>query len=154
MSYLLLLFGLVLLIKGASLLVDSASKIAKVLGVPSFVIGLSIVAFGTSAPEASIGLLSGIKGANQIPWEMFIGSSIVNITVIFGLTAIILPLRVEPVIAKREIPMSLFIQIALAVMLYTVLYLEIRVSAFTAWLFGLHSIYCDGDKKNNKGSDT
>lgn len=124
MSYLLLVFGLVLLIKGVNLLVDSASKIAKVLGVPSFVIGLSIVAFGTSAPEAAIGLLSGIKGANQITLGDVIGSSIINITVVIGLTAIILPLKVEPVIAKREIPMSLFIQIALAVMLYTGLILS------------------------------
>lgn len=124
MSYLFLVVGLVLLIKGVNLLVDSASKMAKVLGVPAFIIGLSIVAFGTSAPEAAIGFLSGIKGANQITLGDVIGSSIINITVVIGLTAIIMPLKVESIISKREIPLSLFFQIALAVMLYTGLVLS------------------------------
>jgi cation:H+ antiporter len=124
MNYLILVFSLALLVKGVDILVRSASKMAKILGVPAFIVGLSIVAFGTSAPEAAIGFFSGLKGANQISLGDVIGSSIANITLILGLTAVFYPLRVDPVISRREIPLSFLVQAILAGMIYTGIFLS------------------------------
>jgi cation:H+ antiporter len=124
MNYLILVFSLALLVKGVDILVRSASKMAKILGVPAFIVGLSIVAFGTSAPEATIGFFSGLKGANQISLGDVIGSSIANITLILGLTAVFYPLRVDPVISRREIPLSFLVQAILAGMIYTGIFLS------------------------------
>ncbi len=117
MDFLLLVVGFVFLIKGADLLVGSASKLAKILGVPAFIVGLTVVAFGTSAPEAVIGIFSGIKHTNAITLGDVIGSSIVNIALIIGLTAVVLPIKVERSVAIREIPFSGAIQLLLVVMI-------------------------------------
>lgn len=118
MSFFYLVIGLIFLVKGADLLVDSASKLAKMYGVPAFIIGLSVVAFGTSAPEAAIGVLSGIKQANQITLGDVVGSSIVNIVLVIGLTSVILPLKVERSVTRKEIPISFIIQVVLVFMAY------------------------------------
>ncbi|MEQ8236372.1 MAG: calcium/sodium antiporter [Syntrophomonadaceae bacterium] len=124
MSFLLLLAGLILLVKGADWVVDSAAKIANNYGVPAFMIGLTIVALGTSAPEATVGILSGLKGANQLTLGDVIGSSIINITLVIGLTALIKALQVDPFVTRREIPISLLVQGAVTVMIYTGLLLS------------------------------
>jgi cation:H+ antiporter len=123
-NYFVLVLSLALLVKGVDILVRAASKMAKILGVPAFIVGLSIVAFGTSAPEAAIGFFSGLKGTNQISLGDVIGSSIANITLILGLTAIFFPLRVDPVISRREIPLSFLVQVALTGMIYTGIFLS------------------------------
>lgn len=66
MQYLWLVVGLFLLVKGVDLVVDSASRLARHFAVPAFILGLTIIAMGTSAPEATIGLISGLKGVNQV----------------------------------------------------------------------------------------
>ena len=119
MSYLILATGLFLLVKGVDWSVDSAAKIAKRFGVPAFIVGLTLVAMGTSAPEAAIGIFSGLAGANQVTLGDVIGSSIINITLIIGLTAIILPLKAGPMVSRREIPLSFFIQLVVTGMLLT-----------------------------------
>lgn len=119
MNYLLLGIGLLILIKGADIMVESASKIAIILKVPAFVVGLFIVAIGTSTPEAAIGVFSGIQGTNLITLGDVVGSSIVNITLVLGITAMVFPLRVDSQVPKREIPLSIFIQIALIGMFFT-----------------------------------
>lgn len=119
MNYLILAIGLLLLLKGADVLVDAASKIAKILKVPAFIVGLLIVAMGTSAPEAAIGVFSGIQGTNIITLGDVIGSSIVNITVVLAITAIIFPLKVDSLVPRRELPLSVLIQVVLIIMLST-----------------------------------
>lgn len=119
MSVLFLVIGLLILVKGADFLVDSASKLAALLGIPPFIIGLTIVAIGTSAPEATIGIFSALKEANQVSLGDAIGSSIVNILLILGITMSILPLRVEKLVSRREIPLSFIVQASLAVMILT-----------------------------------
>jgi cation:H+ antiporter len=119
MSYLLLGIGLLLLVKGADILVGSASKIAKILKIQAFIIGLFIVAMGTSAPEAAIGVLSGIQGTNLITLGDVVGSSIINIAVVIAITAMVFPLKVDSLVPRREIPISIFIQISLIIMLFT-----------------------------------
>ncbi|MDD2371512.1 MAG: calcium/sodium antiporter [Firmicutes bacterium] len=119
MNYILLAIGLVVLVKGADLLVGGASKIAKILKVPAFIVGLIIVALGTSAPESTIGIISGIKGTNILTLGDVIGSNIVNIAIVMGLTAMVVPLTIDSLVAKRELPISLFVQGLLLVMLIT-----------------------------------
>lgn len=119
MHFLFLAAGLILLVKGADLLVTSASKIAARLGIPAFIIGLTIVAIGTSAPEAAIGIFSAARKANQITLGDVIGSSIVNIALILGISASILPMKVERLVARREIPLSFAIQALLLVLILT-----------------------------------
>lgn len=118
-NYLILALGLLVLIKGADTMINSASRIAAILKVPSFVIGLFIVALGTSAPEAAIGILSGLQGNNTLSLGDVVGSSIVNIAVILGLTAMIFPIPVDSQVPKRVLPLSLFTQILLVIMMFT-----------------------------------
>ena len=95
MTYILLLVGFVLLIKGADFFVDGASSIAKNFKIPSLIIGLTIVAFGTSAPEAAVSISSALKGQNDIALGNVIGSNIFNFLVVVGVAAILCPLNVK-----------------------------------------------------------
>ena len=84
MNYILLLLGFVLLIKGADYFVDGSSSIAKKLKIPSLIIGLTIVAFGTSAPEAAVSITASINGQNGIAIGNIIGSNIFNLLMVIG----------------------------------------------------------------------
>ncbi len=99
------LLGLALLLGGGDLLVRGAAAIARSLGVASVVIGMTVVAFGTSAPELVVALTGSATGAGAIAFGNVVGASIVNIALILGLTAVIHPLVVHPTIVTREIPM-------------------------------------------------
>ena len=105
--------GFVLLIKGADWFVDGASSIAKILKVPAIVIGLTIVALGTSLPEASVSISSSIAGKNALAVSNVVGSNIFNILVVLGASALIAPVRVQPGSIKKEIPFSILCTIAL-----------------------------------------
>ena len=105
LNLLILFIGLALLLGGGDLLVRGASALAKGFGVPPLVIGLTVVAFGTSAPELSVNLLAAFQGNTEISFGNIIGSNIANIGLILGITAIIRPLAIEGVIITREIPM-------------------------------------------------
>ncbi len=118
-SFLLLAFGLLILIKGADLMIGAASKIAYKLKIPAFIVGLLIVSIGTSSPELLIGIISGIRGANLLTLGDVVGSSVLNISVVLGLTAMILPITVNSRIPRRELLFSIFVQIALIIMVYT-----------------------------------
>ncbi len=103
----LLLVGFVLLIKGADFFVDGSSSIAKLLGVPGFVIGLTVVAMGTSAPEAAVSITAGVQGSNEIAISNVIGSNIFNLLVVAGVCAIIKPYKIEPMMLKRDFPINI-----------------------------------------------
>lgn len=118
MQYFLLILGLTLIIKSADMLIDSSSKIAKRYGVSSFVIGITVIAFGTSAPELAVGIISGVTHTNQLTLGNTIGSSLTNTALIVGISAIIMPLQVKDSVVRREIPTLLGIQFILAVMLF------------------------------------
>lgn len=106
-SLLLLIVGLGLLIGGADILVRSAGRLAEWLGVPPLVIGLTVVAFGTSMPELVINTLSAVHGATALAFGNIIGSALVNIGFVLAISALARPLRVQPSIIAREIPMML-----------------------------------------------
>jgi len=100
-----LFVGFGLLLGGGDLLVRGASALAKALGVSSLVIGLTVVAFGTSAPELAINLLAVAQGNTEISFGNIVGSNIANIGLIVGIAALLRPLRIEGTIITREIPM-------------------------------------------------
>lgn len=108
---LLLALGFVMLIKGADWFVDGAAGIAKKFGIPSLVIGLTIVAMGTSAPEAAISISAAFKGSADIAVGNVLGSNIMNILIILGLTAIITPLAVQKSTIRYEIPFMILITV-------------------------------------------
>ncbi len=114
----LLLFigGLVFLVKGADLLIDGSSGIARRFGIPEFVIGLTLVAFGTSLPEFTVNTAAAIKGASEISLGNVIGSNIANILLILGVASLIRPISVHATFVKKEIPVNFFLTITLIVM--------------------------------------
>ncbi len=113
MTYVLLIVGFVLLVKGADFFVSGASGVAKKLRVPALLIGLTIVAFGTSAPEAAVSISAAIKGNNGIAIGNVLGSNLFNMTFIIGLSALFYPLVVEKQTVKKEIPIMLLSALAL-----------------------------------------
>ncbi|HCW52281.1 MAG TPA: sodium:proton exchanger, partial [Clostridium sp.] len=113
MNYILLLVGFVLLIKGADVFVDGASSIAKKLGIPPVIVGLTIVSIGTSAPELAVSLISALKGNNNIAIGNVIGSNIFNSLMVLGVTAIVLPIIVVKKKVKSDFLINLFVTILL-----------------------------------------
>ena len=104
---LMLALGLALLLGGGDILVRGASSLARIFGVPPLVIGMTIVAFGTSAPELSVNLLAVLRGNTEISFGNITGSNIANIALILGVAALVRPLAVEGVVIRREIPMMI-----------------------------------------------
>ena len=112
---LILAAGFVLLVKGADWFVDGASAIAEKLRIPPLIIGLTIVAMGTSAPEAAVSISAALKGNADITIGNIVGSNILNILIILGLSAAIAPLAVEQSTIRRDMPFLLGISLLLIV---------------------------------------
>lgn len=119
-SFILLIIGFVLLVKGADFFVEGSSTIAKYLKIPSIIIGLTIVAMGTSAPEAAVSIIAGINGSNDIAVSNVLGSNIFNLLVVVGISAIIKPITIQNQIIKKEYPFMLMATIVLIVMSFDV----------------------------------
>lgn len=113
LSIILLLAGFILLILGADKLVEGASSLAKRYNIPEIVIGLTIVAFGTSAPELAINTVAAINGSTDIVLGNVLGSNIFNVLLILGVAAMINPLNVKKNTVKYEIPFSVVAAILL-----------------------------------------
>lgn len=111
-----LLIGLALILVGANMLTDGASDIARRYGVSDLVVGLTVVAFGTSAPEFIISLLSAIDGNTGIAIGNVVGSNIFNILAIVGVTALVRPIKVEKSILTADIPLVVLSALALLAM--------------------------------------
>ena len=115
-AILLLILGFVMLIKGADWFVDGAAGIAARFGIPQLVIGLTIVAMGTSAPEAAVSITAALGGNAGITIGNIIGSNILNVLIILGITAVITPVAVQRSTVRWEMPFMHVITIALAVL--------------------------------------
>ena len=109
MSFILLIIGFFFLIKGADLFVEGAASIAKKFNVPSMVIGLTIVAMGTSAPEAAVSITSSLAGQNDMSVANVVGSNFFNILVVLGVSSIIATLPVEKNTIKKDTPFLLLV---------------------------------------------
>ncbi|MFA5075992.1 MAG: calcium/sodium antiporter [Patescibacteria group bacterium] len=114
--YILFIAGFFILIKGADLLVDGSASIAKKLKISSIVIGLTIVAFGTSAPEFIVNIFASMQGNTEIAIGNILGSNIANILLILGISAIIYPITAKKNTILKEIPLSLLAAIVLGLM--------------------------------------
>lgn len=107
MDYFLLVVGFVFLIKGADLFVDGASTIAKALKVPTILIGLTIVAFGTSAPELAVSIKSTFTNSADLAVGNIAGSSIFNLLLVIGITSLIKPIKIQKSVVYKEFPFLL-----------------------------------------------
>jgi cation:H+ antiporter len=107
LMYLLFIIGFVILIKGADMLVDGSVAVARKYGISDIVIGLTIVSFGTSAPELVVNLIASLNGNAEIAIGNVVGSNIANIFLILGISAVIFPLAVKRNTTYREIPFAL-----------------------------------------------
>lgn len=112
-NLLMLALGFVLLVKGADWFVDGAAGIANKFKIPQLIIGLTIVAMGTSAPEAAVSISAALKGSAEITIGNIVGSNILNILIILGLTAVITPVAVAKSTIRVDIPFMLAISILL-----------------------------------------
>lgn len=104
MAYIFLLLGLFLLIKGADVFVDGAASVAARFKVPSLIIGLTVVSFGTSAPEAAISISASLSGSNSISLGNVIGSNFFNLLMVIGITALVSPLKADDEVIRRDMP--------------------------------------------------
>lgn len=113
MMYVWLLVGFLCLIKGADVFVDGASSLARLLRVPSVIIGLTIVAMGTSAPEAAVSITAGLVGNSDISLANIVGSNLFNLLVVIGACACIAPIRSDPDILKRDMCWNIAVTVLL-----------------------------------------
>ena len=103
-QFVLLIVGFVFLIKGSDFFVDGASSIAAILKVPTIIVGLTIVAFGTSAPEAAVSITSSLTGSNAMAVSNVIGSNLFNILIVIGVAALLGDLLMEKSVLKKDLP--------------------------------------------------
>ena len=116
MEYVLLVVGFILLIKGADFFVEGSSSLAQILKVPSVVIGLTIVAMGTSAPEASVSINAALAGSNDIAISNVVGSNIFNGLVVVGVCAFLSAFKTNRDILKRDMPLNILVTFILCLM--------------------------------------
>lgn len=102
MDYILLIIGFVLLIKGADFFVDGSSSVAKILKVPTIIIGLTVVAFGTSMPELSVSVTAALRGSNDLAVSNVLGSNIFNLLVVLGCCALVKPVAAKWSLLKKS----------------------------------------------------
>ena len=115
----LLAVGFVLLVKGADWFVEGASRLAERFGIPQLVIGLTIVAMGTSLPEAAVSVSAALKGSAEITIGNIVGSNIMNVLLILGITSVITPIAVQKSTVKYEIPFVIIVSAVLMGIGYT-----------------------------------
>lgn len=115
LSFIMLVFGFVLLVCGADKFVAGASALARRLGVSPLLVGLTIVAFGTSAPELAVSLTAALQGANEIAVGNVLGSNIFNLLMVAGLSAVVCPLVMDRTLLRRDWPISVGAAILLLV---------------------------------------
>ncbi len=111
-----LIAGLALVVIGADWLVDGSSSIAKRMGISDFVIGLTVVGMGTSAPEFVVSIIGAIQGNGDIAIGNVVGSNIFNVFLILGITALIFPMEITKLNRQKDIPLNIFITIVLIVL--------------------------------------
>lgn len=149
----LLVLGFVLLVKGADWFVAGAADIARRLGIPQLIVGLTIVAMGTSMPEAAVSIAAALQGSADITVGNVLGSNIVNILIILGLTAVITRVEIQESTLRYEIPFMMVATVLLLVLGYTG-YSITFVEGVVLWaLFLLFLGYLFRSAKSGKGED-
>lgn len=157
LHFVLLVVGFAILIKGADWMVEGASSLAKRLNVSDLLIGLTVVAFGTSAPELTVNLFAASEGLNDAMFGNIIGSSIMNMFFILGIAGIIYPLTVQRTTIKYEIPFSMFCAVLLYFLVNDVSYwggseniLSRMEGGILLFFFGLFMVYVIRQSKKDE----
>ena len=152
MEYVLLVVGFVLLIKGADFFVEGSSSLAQILKVPSVVIGLTIVAMGTSAPEASVSINAALAGSNDIAISNVVGSNIFNLMVVCGACALFAPLTIKKDTLKKEFPLSIICAALLMVLGYVGMLLGHLDGGVFLLIFAAYLIWMIGSAKKARAA--
>lgn len=148
----LLVIGFTLLAKGADWFVDGAAGVAEKFGIPQLVIGLTIVAMGTSAPEAAVSITAALRGNAAITIGNIVGSNILNILIILGLTSVITSVAVAKSTVKYEMPYMIFITVLLILFGYTGGTVNFAEGVLLWVCFILYLVYLLKMSKENKES--
>lgn len=117
LNFIFLISGFAFLVKGADFFVDGSSSVAKLLKIPSVIIGLTIVSIGTSLPEAAVSITSSLQGSYDLSIANAIGSNMFNLLMVVGFSAVICPFIADKMIMKRDFPICIGVTAVLAVML-------------------------------------
>jgi cation:H+ antiporter len=117
-QFVLLIVGFVFLIKGSDFFVDGASSIASLLKIPTIIVGLTIVAFGTSAPEAAVSITSSLTGSNAMAVSNVIGSNLFNMLMVIGIAALLSNLLMEKSVLKKDLPFIVAITLLFAIFIF------------------------------------
>ena len=139
MNIILLVLGFILLLKGADWFVDGSSSIASRFGIPQLIIGLTIVAMGTSLPEAFVSITAALKSNAAITIGNVVGSNILNVGIILGITALIRPLHIQNSTIKYEMPFMMLVTLVL--ILQGINNTISRFDGIILWLFFLGYLY-------------
>lgn len=118
MSILYIIIGIVFVVEGANLLTDGAEALAQRMNIPQIVIGLTVVAFGTSMPEFFVSFVSALKGTSDLAIGNIVGSNIFNAMLIVGIAAMVAPMVITKATVKKDIPFALFSSLLLLVLCY------------------------------------
>ncbi len=130
-QYILFAVGIFLLIKGADYLVKGSSTLARKLRVPTIVIGLTVVAFGTSMPELIVNIIAALEGSTEVAFGNVIGSNIANILLVLGVAATVYPIKVESSTVWKQIPFSILAVVVLFVASNYLLIDNINITSLT-----------------------
>ena len=152
MNIILLVLGFILLLKGADWFVDGASSIASRFGIPQLIIGLTIVAMGTSLPEAFVSITAALKSNAAITIGNVVGSNILNVGIILGVTALIRPLHIQNSTIKYEMPFMMLVTLVL--ILLGINSTISRLDGVIMWLFFLGYLYYIFKMSKNQMEET
>lgn len=153
-DYVLLVVGFVLLIKGADLFVDGSASVAKKMRVPAFIIGMTIVAMGTSAPECAVSIAAAVKGSNTMAISNVVGSNIFNLMVVCGACALFKPLTVKMSTLKMELPLSILTGVLLLLLGYFGMTIGRADGLVFVVLFALFLVWMVMSAKKARDADT
>ncbi len=152
MNIILLVLGFILLLKGADWFVDGASSIASRFGIPQLIIGLTIVAMGTSLPEAFVSITAALKSNAAITIGNVVGSNILNVGIILGVTALIRPLHIQNSTIKYEMPFMMLVTLVL--ILQGINHTISRFDGIVMWSFFLGYLYYIFKMSKNQMEET
>ena len=150
-TVLLLILGFILLVKGSDVFVDGSSSIARIMGIPSIIIGLTIVSMGTSAPEAAVSITAGLKGSNEIALSNLIGSNVFNMLCVAGFSALITPFLVDRILLKRDLPVCIFASVLATIFAVTGNIVSRLEGAVLLVIFVAYIAYLVMDAIKNRG---
>ena len=153
-QFLILILGFVMLVRGADFFVDGAASIAAKFKIPQLIIGLTVVAMGTSAPEAAVSISAAFKGSADITIGNILGSNILNVLIILGLSALLCPLPVSKSVIFVNLPIMIASSVLLLILGYDgkISHLD-AIIIFACFLGVLTYIIISGIRSNQSGED-